>query len=329
MANRSDVAKLANVSVATVSNVINNSKNVSEELKKRVNLAISQLHYIPNQSAKSLASKKTNQIMVVVNNICNPYYSELARLMQKIGQEYGYSISVMETSDLSIKTTLGRFANNSDAMFVVNYIDGLDDEIKVMKYAGSKIISSSKVCDWVVRCSYDEAICDMVACLKDNGHKNIAFITAMSKDSPCNIKLTEFRRALELHELPMNENLISDNILVNKSDHKAGYIGMKNLLESGEDFTAVYVVNDLMAVGAYRAVKEAGLKVPQDISIVGCDNIELSQYVYPTLSTMGVDLEVLANGAMKIIFAAINDEKKDVFELKAEFIKRNSIRMRE
>lgn len=326
MATRRDVAKEAGVSEATVSHVINNTKYVSPELKKRVLQAIDKLDYCPSPIAQSMVTKKSKHVAILVNDLKNPRYAGIAEAMQNEAAKYGYIVSLIDFQSFGIRheRVAQMISRNLDGIFVATYVDKLAGALKVAMSSGIKIICAGDGFGTILNTDYADAIDDMVRDLVSQGHTRIAYLSGYSVKETRHSKFQAYVDALHHNGLAYDSNLVVDYNPTQEVSFKTGYESMRILLERGTEVTAVFAVNDLAAVGAMKAIREYGLRIPEDISVVGCDNIELCDYVTPMLSTIEVPKEDMGRKAMQMLLRLIKGvDVKDMW-ITATYFKRDS-----
>ncbi len=317
MATRKDVAERAGVSVATVSYVVNKSKNVTPEVKQRVLDAIDALNYRPNLVARSLVTQKTRHVAMLVDNLKNPYYCEMLEGAQQIAAEQGYIVSVISV-DLSNEESVLELASR-----------GVDGVIWAVANPNVKMKHKIKIpCvttgDYVF-IDYKQAMYDMVDCLVKNGHSDIAFLSGITLDPSINFRFKYFVEALKAKGLEVDTDL---NIEVNndgKTNEESGEMAMETLLEKKTKFSAVFALNDLMAMGAATILRKEGLSIPEDVSIVGCDHISVLKRMSPSLSTIDTQAFNTGENLMQLLIDTINTAPKKHQIIKTEFICKESI----
>lgn len=315
---RKDVAKMANVSEATVSYVINNTKNVTPAVRKRVLDAVEALNYHPSLLAKSLVTKETRHVAMLVDNIQNPHYGRLLRGVQKVAESEGYIVSLLST---------GYSSRQALTELVSRGVDGV-----ILAVGGNRVEDFSCMNLPTVfetsflQTSYHQAIFDMMKTFKENGHRRVAFLSGLSLHPEPHVRCNDFINALRHYDMEICKELFIDG--TGATDEKAGYEAVGRLLASGENFTAIFAINDLMAIGALRRLWEAGLRVPEDVSIVGCDGINNTAYTIPPLSTIQSHAFQLGEALMHYLISMIHPERHLAQEkqiIKAEFVNRESI----
>jgi DNA-binding LacI/PurR family transcriptional regulator len=325
MATRYDVAKNAGVSPATVSHVINNTKYVSPESKQRVEEVIRALNYKPNMVARSLVTKLTKHVGILVNDITNPYYGEIAQGMEEVAQKNGYMVSIFfaqgnteEYFTSIIQRQLdGLFFATARNVFSVNHIKAFHD-------AGIAMVNSYDRIGSCVEFNYEPAIESVIKYLSDLGHKRIGFLNGLSLREPGSTRYELFRESILKYGLELDMNLFIDGEYPYQTNHHSGYDSMKKLLAGETRVTAVMCTNDLMAFGAVKAIHEVGLRIPEDISVVGCDDIFLTECIDPPLTTLRAKKKDMGRQAMNLLLNEIKEKKSAFVRLNVDLVIRGS-----
>ena len=319
MSTRKEVAKYAGVSVATVSNVVNNTKFVSDEVRKKVEDAIAALDYRPNMVARGLATKETRHVAIMVDNLKNGYYTEMLEGAQLTAGQYGYIVSFILCDFLNQGGLLDLASRGLDGMILATVRAG---EVKdLMKY-----IPCMTQGDLDVDINYAEGIRQAVHSLKKHGHDKIAFLagTKLAEDGS-HLRWDGFRAACEKEGIRINRKLAIDANVKQSTDEDAGIEAVQRLLATGEKFTAVMAVNDLMAIGAITELERNGLRVPEDVSVIGCDNSQLSKYYSPSLSTIDVQVFELGRTLMQNLIHVIRGDAAERKVISSGYIERDSV----
>lgn len=321
MSKRKEVALAAGVSEATVSHVINGTKYVSPELTMRVRKAIEEKGYRLNNAARCLATSRSGHLALIVNNLKNPRYAEVAEAMQAEARARGYIVSTIDINlfNFTEDAVFDLISRNIDGLFLATYIDSMEPAIQRAYEQGIKIISGIPRFGQVLDVEYKNAIRDMISRLAELGHEKIAYLSGYSIKESSHEKYVNFREAVEEQGLLVDPKLIVDGEPPFVADMDAGYHAMKQLLEQTRDFTAVFAVNDLVAIGAIKALREQGLRVPEDVSLVGCDNIQFSSYMEPTLATIRVPKAEMGKLAVDMLCDIINGSPCENIILTTEF----------
>lgn len=306
-----DVAKRAGVSISTVSRVLNGYAHISDELRGKVEKAIAELEYRPSQAARCLVSQKSNLIGVIVPDLTYQYYAKVISTIEDEAGKNNYSIIIC-----NIKENLEKEAHYIDVLKEL-WVDGvillhekinIETKKKLEECNFSLVLASVKIEGLdVPRVNINDyqAAYDATTYLIDLGHKRIAMIAGDHRDITAGKeRLDGYRKALIDANIEVDESIIFEgNFQVN-----SGYKNMKKILAIDSRPTAVFVASDAMAVGAMNCVMDSGLKVPEDISIMGFDDIDLAQVVRPKLTTIHQPAEEIGQKAMETILKMINKE---------------------
>ena len=303
-----EVAKLANVSTATVSRVVNNSGLVKPSTRARVMKAIANLNYHPNLHARTLAGGKSRTIGVIVSNLDNPFFLDVYRAVETMAHANGHEVLVANTnysSDRlvkSIRLMIGRRVAGVAA--IVSEMDEAlideltDSRIRAVFYdvgAARPNITNIKV-------NYAKGVEKAVNYLHSLGHRRIGFVGHHSGLRP----ISERKHAL-LDLTPKYVPELEVREAVDEDSFEGGRNAVRRLLSSGYQPTALMCVNDFMAVGVIHELREQGISVPGDVSVTGCDNIKLAEYCYPALTTIHIPRDLIG----KLAFESITEETGD------------------
>lgn len=319
MATRQDVAALAGVSVATVSYVINGTKNVTPEVRHRVERAVSELNYRPNLLARSLSKKETRHVAMLVENLNNPHYCEMLSGAQTIASEKGYIVSVISIDLARPDDVLDLASRGLDGVILALATE--NTTVQSMLPSHFPVISPGKYIEF----DYSQAFDDLLDALLSDGHRDIAFLSGLPISSPQHWRYHAWKDSLEKHGLPLRPELIVDGLPSAATDEAEGERAMRELLARDVPFTAVYAVNDLMALGAMRELHSRGLRIPQDVSIVGCDRLQLLRYFIPSLATMDVHPFETGRQLMKMLIDEIGGVTQKKCVIQVDFVSGESI----
>lgn len=321
-----DVAKLANVSQASVSNVINNKGIVSVNIQNRVNLAIKELGYIPNAIARALKQKSTDTIGLIVPDIGSSFYAEIAKHVEKLLQTNDFMTYLCNTFyDPSLeKQFIENLRQHNVAGVIISY--GLIDHSLYDVFIDANIpiiiiderINNTKEPIASVEMDNLKGSALIVKHLYKLGAKKICFASEPLFDRTLLNRYQGFLNAMEKYGYKIEEDLI----FIEKSQYdklEMGYnIGAKIILE--EDIDAVFASSDTLAIGIIQRFKEHNIQIPEDIKIVGYDNIPFAKLVTPSLTTIAQPIDSMSQKSTEILLNEINGvsiEKKDfhlVFE---------------
>jgi LacI family transcriptional regulator, repressor for deo operon, udp, cdd, tsx, nupC, and nupG len=307
MVKMSDVARLANVSTATVSRVLTKPESVKAETKQKVLEAIHQLNYKPNMVARQFRRKETKIVLVVVPDITNPFFSRVLRGIEHTAVQNGYQVIVGDTENnvkreceyLNLlrqkqadgmilltaridKDDLQEIANQYPVVLACEYIEG----ISVPTVSIDNISSARKAVEHLIQI----------------GHKKIAHITG-----PLNVILSR-DRLKGFQQAMMNHDLTIDPVFIQEGNftYNSGFNQMVKLLALENPPTAVFAANDEMAVGTVKAAIENGKKVPEDLAVVGFDNIKISEIFEPSITTIEQPKYKIGINAMELLIKQMN-----------------------
>jgi LacI family transcriptional regulator len=323
------VAALAKVSIATVSRTINGSPAVSERLSKRVWQAIEQLNYFPNTHARSLVSGRSRLFGIIVENITNPFFPELIQSFEEIAVSHGYEILVSSSnSDTRVLASCVRrmLERKVEGVAVLTFgeeesiLDQLADHDVPMVLAEFRL-DNPKVS--TILLDYSTGIHGAVNHLRELGHRHIAFLSGPHSLHSAITRENDFRTAMQASGLAIQKKFIVE------CDHtlKGGVAGFEQLRSLAARPTAVLCSNDMTAIGVLRAAYHLGLGVPQDLSVIGLDDIAFAEFTLPPLTTIRLSRTDLARAA----FEALRQQAEDASNPKKqrEFLVSTSLVVRE
>jgi LacI family transcriptional regulator len=301
----SDVARAAGVSKATVSRVLNNSNHaVNAATRQRVLEAMSALGFRPNALARSLYTKITHSVGLIIPDITNPYYSGIARGVEDVASQGGYTVLLCDTDrrpekeQLAVNTLVekrveGIIVAGGGSAQASNLDEIARDGIGVV-LVGKHAMEFPAVRVDNVR-GAREATSHLIA----QGHRHIACITGPAKSITSDERCQGYLQALA-------DAGLTDSYLA-RGDFRpeSGYVATRTLLARMPRPTAIFACNDLMALGALRLAGEMGLRVPADLALVGFDNIPVSSYLQPALTTVAVPMYELGTAAMTVLLQVV------------------------
>jgi len=313
MATIKDVARLAGVSITTVSHVINETRFVSDELRGRVLAAMEELNYHPNVLARSLRSGETKTIGLVVPDNSNPFFAEVARIIEDIGFERGYSVILCNSdNNLDKEAAYINVLSTKQVDGVIFIAAGSKHEhLHELTTQGIPVVVADRdipqaLAD-VVLVNNEQGGYDATRYLISLGHRRIACITGPSDIPPSADRVRGYRRTLKESGILVEEELI----VPGDFRYQGGEAAMAQLLRLDKPPSAVLACNDVMAIGALRAIRSAGLQVPSDISIIGFDDIAIASAVSPALTTVAQPIVELATLATQLLMSRIRNDQED------------------
>jgi LacI family transcriptional regulator, repressor for deo operon, udp, cdd, tsx, nupC, and nupG len=318
MASIQEVAREAGVSTATVSRVINNHPFVSDKSRQSVEKAIRKLNYEPNMMGRNLRTSSTNMLLVLLPSISNPFYSKILQGIQDTARRKGYYILVCETDASSeIQSFFINTAKQQLAAGIISLDPSLDleDVLLPQLQDGYPIIQcgDSPQNDTIPYVSIDNVMAayKAVKYLLATGHTRIALITASDDFRYAADRREGYIKALAESGIKPSEELISRG----EVDYEGGRLAMQKLLTMDQLPTAVFAIGDIMAIGALKAIREAGLHTPSDIAVIGFDNIPFSNMTTPTLTTVSQPMYDMGCSAAQMMIDKLNQKEKTIKSL--------------
>lgn len=329
MVNIQEVARLADVSTATVSRVINNSSKVSPKTRRKVEEAIAKLNYVPNALGRNLRLSESRTILVMITSISNLFYTEIVRGISEIAYENGYEILLSETN-----ADLRRQLNC--LLKVKNRIT--DGAIIVESTFSDEVILSLEKNYPVVQCSgyNDDAFLPYVTLdnrkggymaakfLLEKGHRTIAFIGTGDKFRYNRDRKAGFLQAIEEAGIQQDKSLIIDTDL----SFEGGRSSALQLVKRKNTPTALFYVSDMQAVGAINELTASGYRVPDDVAVMGFDNIEICDMVVPGLTTVAQPMRQMGRESARILIDRIRNAEGGGFKsviFQPEIVQRHSV----
>lgn len=327
---RADVAKKAGVSTATVSYVLNNSRSISNDTRTRVLDVIKELNYKPDLIARSMVTNETKQLSIVLNDIVNPFFGEIVLGFENAAIEKGYFVNIC-TGYKNLDEYFDHFLSRRiDGIFIVAlpYKFHMERLYRLMD-SGIKVVMSGNRETDIMKVSavdndYIDAMDQAVAYLVKLGHKNIAYISGLSRTLKFDRRVEGYLNAIEKYGLSCGDDLLIDGNAPYNTTIQEGYTLIKKLIASGRKFSAVICTNDLMALGAIKSLKESGLRVPEDVSVMGFDGIKFGENWEPSLTTMSVPKSFLGEKAFELLYYNIKKGNTGFYMNRLELVVRDS-----
>lgn len=330
-----EIAKIAGVSPTTVSKVINNYPDVSDKTRAKIKKILEEENFLPNSQAQFLSTKKTWTLGIVYFEdlgvgLNHPFFSGVIEAFKRQSDKYGYSLLFGSKNDrLKNDTFLEYFKYRCVDGIAIICTDPNDKETLELIESDFPIVvidmfnknTSTVTSDNVQGCSL------ALNYLYKLGHRKIAHIqgVAQADNWPSSIRKKTYIEVMKKLNLDIPEGYIVDGV---NFDVSGGYDAMKELLSLKDRPTAVFASGDKLAIGAIDAIKDAGLRVPEDISVIGFDNIEIAKYVTPKLITIRQNCQEIGKAAVDILIEQINKKEKLKINkvIPVELIERESCR---
>lgn len=332
-----DIAKICNVGISTVSRAINNDPGINKNTRERILKVIDEYHYVPNNSARNLKMTESNTIALLIKGIDNQFFQGMIKIYEEELKKMKYSFLIHvvgeEQDDASVALELAKEKRLKGIIFLGGLMDYPEEEMNMI---GIPYV----LCTVAVNMEKPKRNCISVSIddekesyravdyLCKKGHKRIAIITGRETDYAVGgLRLAGYIQALKDNGIEYDAELIR----YMKSDLPEyscanGYQVAKELLASGIEFTAIYAISDLVAFGAYKAVFDAGKRIPEDYSVMGFDGLEITKYFNPSLTTMMQPCSQMAKHSIELLMKAIDgdtDKKQIIFD--AELLERDSV----
>jgi LacI family transcriptional regulator len=326
----SDVARLAGVSSMTVSRVMNDSAGVKPDTRRRVEEAIAELGYVPNRLARGLSRQRTGTLAVIVPDVANPFFTLVVRGAEDIARRAGYRVILCDTrADIVAEQEVieEMIAHRVEGILIAPVNDRSRDHLRRLAKFGVPFVLVDRTVPGIdsdaVLGDSESGARQLVDHLIAHGHRRIGMIVESSDVSTARDRRKGYEAALEAAGIPLDPKLVAKAAV----DPSGGLDGMQKLLALDDRPTAVFTVNNLVAVGAIEAVRAAGLEVPDDVALVCFDDIEFASRLYPFLTVMAQPAETFGTLGTQLLIERIEGrgtERARLVVLPAEFLIRKS-----
>ncbi len=305
MATIKDVARLAGVSVATVSRVINHSPKASESSRQAVLTAMASLSYHPNANARALAQQSTETLGLVVGDVSDPFFGAMVKAVEQVAYHTGNFLLIGNGyhDEHKERQAIEQLMRHRCAALVVHAKMIPDAELAgLMKQIPGMVLINRILPDYKARCvALDDRYGAWLATrhLIQQGHTRIGYLCSNHAISDAEDRLQGYYDALKESGLPANDRLVT----FGEPDESGGEQAMTELLGRGKNFTAIACYNDSMAAGAMGVLNDNGIDVPREISLIGFDDVLVSRYVRPRLTTVRYPIVTMATQAAELALA--------------------------
>ena len=311
MATIKDVAHLAKVSVATVSRVINNAENVSDNTRETVKKAMEKLNYYPDANARALSQQNSNTIGIVVADVSDPFFGAMVTTVEKVASQTGHFLLIgngyhNEQQEYNAITHLIEHRCSS----LVVHAKMLPDSrlIKLMEQMPGMVLINRLLKGFEKRCiALDDRYGSYLAVkhLIQNGHSKIGYLCSNHEISDSSDRLQGYKDALNENSIDFNDNFIA----FSSPNEEGGEQAMMSLLERNREITAIACYNDSMAAGAMSVLYDNDIKIPTEISIIGFDDLLIARYLHPKLTTIRYPLHTMAKQAAELALRLAKGEE--------------------
>ena len=330
MATMKDIAKLACVSTSTVSHVINQSRYVSEEIAERVNRAAQELNYSPSVLARSLKTNRTKTLGMLVTTSSNPFFGEVVKGVERSCYQKGYNLILCNTEGdqermtTSISTLLQKRVDGLILMCSslegehIEIFDKYPDVPVVVMDWGPMLFASDKIQDNSLRGGYIAA-----KYLIECGHHEIGCITGPLNRYQAQMRYEGYKRALNEEGLEFHPSWIIES----NFECDGGYEAFNRMYQKGPLPSAIFVCNDMMAMGVINAANEKGIAIPEELSIIGYDDIQIAKYMSPSLTTIHQPKYRLGQAAVETLLRKLDNscDETQVIQLEPTLVERSSV----
>ena len=308
-----DIARQCSVSVSTVSRVLNDRPDVSDDVRRKVLSAIKASNYIPNNSARDLVRTKSDAIGLIVRGVSNPFYTDIIRTIESTITDAGFTMVMQQIGACDDEVKCGAVMEREKRLrgiiFLGGRFDYTPDDLAMLNVPFVCCSYSNRYGTLAegeyssVSIADEETAREAVRELYRYGHRRIAALISRPDDqSISQLRYEGYVQALEGHGIPVEPELV---ISAGGFGVKDAYDAVKASLEAGTDFTALFAIADSMAIGAMRALRDAGRRVPEDCSVIAIDGLELSEYIEPPLTTLCQPMEEMGRRSAQILLGML------------------------
>lgn len=311
-----DIAKICGCGVSTVSRALNNHPDINEKTRKKIMSVVKEYNFVPNNSARNLKITDSKTIAVLIKGITNPFFMKMIKVMEHEIQKQKYSLILQHVEfnqdEVDVAIELEREKKLKGIVFLGGYFNHTKEKLDAINVPF--VISTVNMTE-EYRGYYSSVAVDdvkesykIVDYLLKLGHKRILLICAEEDDESIGkLRREGYEMALKDNGVEVDSSLIVPMACDEDSYSMAsGYKTMNEALKRGLDFSAVYAISDALAIGACKALVEAGKKIPEDASVAGFDGIDNSRFYNPTITTIRQPFEDMARASIKLLFRHID-----------------------
>ena len=295
-----DVARVCGVGVSTVSRAINNHPDINPETKEMIMQVIKENNYVPNNSARNLKRSDARAIAILIKGISNPFFNSMIKVFEEEIQKKKYSLVLQHVDAWQDETEVALELEKEKRLRGIIFLGGIasHSQEQLKKIPVPFVLSTVSLLG------------------KEYKNEKIALLCSYKEDVSIGaLRLTGYKKALEAHNIPVDERWIRHmDPELDSYSMESGYRMTKALLEEGVDCTAIFAISDSLAIGAVRALIDAGKRVPEDISVAGFDGTEMAAYYNPSITTIRQPAETMAKETIKLLFDSIK-KKTNVQQL--------------
>lgn len=316
-----DIARICGVGVSTVSRAINNHPDINPATKQAIMDTIEKYGYIPNNSARNLKRTDAKCIAILIKGLTNPFFASMLRIIEEEVERKRYSLVLRHVEYFQDEVDVALELIKEQRLRGIVFLGGhfAHSEDKLAKLTVPFVIATAGcIPENMSRKLYSSVTVDdekegylMTKYLLEQGHKKVAILAANESDaSISHLRLMGYRRAMKEYGLEVDEDLICPmKEGIEWYSMQNGYVTTTELLERRSDVTAIFAISDVMAVGACRAIRDKGKRVPQDIAVAGYDGIDMGVYCVPSITTIKQPVNEIARESILLLFDIISGKK--------------------
>ena len=308
-----DVAKHAGVGAITVSRVINNSGYISPETRERVERSIAELGYVPNTLARSLRSRRTNTVALIITDITNPFFTTLARGVEDAANRAGYTVifcNTDESADKEEKYLNVLLQKQVDGLLLVPTQRSVNTIRQIMKHGTPVVLLDRRIPDVdvdTVRCDTLDGTYQLTKYLISLGHRQISMMSGAVGVSTADDRVAGYRKALKEHGIAISDGYI----IRGEFTPDSGYFMTKQAINLPLRPTALIAANNFITIGAMKALQEVGMEVPEDMALAGFDDLPPAIVTFPFFTVVTQPSYEMGTQAMQLLLKRLNDKQQE------------------
>lgn len=313
-----EIAKIAEVSTATVSRVINNDPKVKTETRDKVNEVIKKYNFNPNILARNFVKQTTSTIGLIMPDLVDEFFTEIIRGVDEVAYQKNYHLMVSSThGDKTMKESILNFMGNGLVDGFILMAPSIDDSVKKVlrtKNFPVVLINAKQEIDNCDTVSIDNQIgaFEMVNYLLEKGYKKIAHISGPLDNNDAARRLKGYNQSLSEKSIKTNSNwIVQSDFTI-----KGGYAACEKLMKLKNRPEVIFAANDMMAIGCYNYLSENNFTIPEDVALAGFDNIFISRYLSPKLTTVDSPISEVGKTAADLLFERLNEPNREVERIK-------------
>lgn len=316
-----EIARICGVGVSTVSRAINNHPDINPETKQLILETIRKYHYVPNNSARNLKRSESRAIAVLVKGIRNPFFGPVIEVIEREIEHRHYSFTLHQVEEQEDEIETAVQLEKEKRLKGIIFLGGMSYHppekfrfltVPFVVCTVDMQLPENQINGAVVSIDDEAESGRMTEFLIEKGHRRIAIITGAQRDQSIGkSRLDGYRESLKAHGIGYDENLVCCIEASTTYTMENGYEETRKLLERTKDFTCIFAVSDTLAIGACKALLDAGMRIPEDVSVAGFDGIEMTRFYNPCITTICQPSEDMARKAVHLLFDLIGEKITD------------------